>query len=213
MLAHAIQVVLFLCANYQKWQNIKEIILKENTTTNNDKYEKAINALVEKEVSQPLSPIQRVAAALWLKNNDIIETIKSVLRVLGYDDNYLKKMSEWNLKKTLLEEIAQDCHYKFFTSPLGLWRKSDLKKRIGWIDAEELKGEIAQLNMRNPIIHHADMKSTFVYNKKKRCDPQKGDIGNPFSYDKIAHIASGDINIYKKNKYYCQFLNLIGNDR
>ncbi len=141
--------------------------MKENITTNNDKYEKAINVLVEEEVSQPLSPIQRVAAKLWLKNNDIIETIQSVLRVFRYDDNRLKKMTEWELKKTLLEEIAQECHYKFFTSPLGLWSRSDLKKRIGWIEAEELKGEIAQLNMRNPIIHHADMKSTFVYNKKR----------------------------------------------
>ena len=141
--------------------------MRENITTNNDKYEKAIRTLIEEEVSQPLSPIQRVAAALWFKNNDIIETIKSVLGVFGYDDNPLKKMTEWELKKTLLEEIAQDCHYKFFTSPLGLWRKLDLKKRIGWIDAGELKGEIAQLNMRNPIIHHADMKSTFVYNKKR----------------------------------------------
>ena len=141
--------------------------MKENITTNNDKYEKAIRTLIEEEVSQPLSPIQRVAAALWFKNNDIIETIKSVLGVFGYDDNRLKKMNEWELKKTLLEKIAQDCHYKFFTSPLGLWSLSDLKKRIGWIEAEELKGEIAQLNMRNPIIHHADMKSTFVYNEKR----------------------------------------------
>ena len=167
MLAHAIQVVLFFMYQLPEMGNIKEIILKENITTNNDKYEKAIDALVEKEVSQPLSPIQRVAAKLWLKNNDIIETIKSVLRVFRYDDNRLKKMTEWELKKTLLEEIAQGCHYKFFTSPLGLWSLSDLKKRIGWIEAEELKGEIAQLNLRNPIIHHADMKSTFVYNKKR----------------------------------------------
>ena len=43
-------------------------MLKENTTTNNEKYEKAINALVEEEISQPLSPIERVAAALWFKN-------------------------------------------------------------------------------------------------------------------------------------------------
>ena len=134
--------------------------MKENTTTNNDKYEKAINALVEEEVSQPLSPIERVAAKLWFKNNDIIETIKSVLRVFGCDDNCLKKMrGERELKETLLVEIAQNCHYKFFTSPLGLWRKSDLKKRIGWIDGKKMKGEIAQLDMRNSIIHHIDMKS------------------------------------------------------
>ncbi len=82
--------------------------MKENTTTNNYKYEKAINALVEKEVSQPLSPIQRVAAALWLKNNDIIETIKSVLGVFGYDDNRLKKMNEWGLKKTLLARLIHE---------------------------------------------------------------------------------------------------------
>lgn len=30
--------------------------------------------------------------------------------------------------------------------------------------------------------------------------PKKGDIGNPFSYDKIAHIAPCDIKIYKTNK-------------
>ena len=149
--------------------------MRVNITTNNDKYEKAIRTLIEEEVSQPLSPIQRVAAALWFKNNDIIETIKSVLGVFGYDDNPLKKMTEWELKKTLLEEIAQDCHYKFFTSPLGLWIKSDLKKRIGWIDAGELKGEIAQLNMRNPIIHHADMKSIL--------DPRDFMYGFEFVYD------------------------------
>lgn len=156
--------------------------MKENTTTNNEKYEKAINALVEEEVSQPLSRIERVAAALWFKNNDIIETIKSVLRVFGYDDNCLKKMrGEGELKKTLLEEIAQDDHYKFFTSPLGLWRKSDLKKRIGWIDAKKLKGEIAQLDMRNSIIHHIDMKSIldpkdFMYGVEFVYDSKKGVI-------------------------------------
>ncbi len=171
--------------------------MRENITTNNDKYEKAIRTLIEEEVSQPLSPIQRVAAALWFKNNDIIETIKSVLGVFGYDDNPLKKMSEWNLKKTLLEEIAQDCHYKFFTSPLGLWRKSDLKKRIGWIDAEELKGEIAQLNMRNPIIHHADMKSTFVYNKKRGVIHKK-EILETLSRMTKLHILLQAISIYTK---------------
>ena len=182
--------------------------MKENTTTNNYKYEKAINALVEKDVSRPLSPIQRVAAELWLKNNDIIETIKSVLGVFGYDDNRLKKMNEWGLKKTLLEEIAQDCHYKFFTSPLGLWKKSDLKKRIGWIDAKKLKGEIAQLDLRNSIIHHIDMKSIldprdfmygveFVYDSKKGVI-HKNEILEALSRMTKLHILLRAISRYKR---------------
>lgn len=187
--------------------------MRENITTNNYKYEKAINTLVKEEVSQPLSPIQRVAAALWLKNNDIIETIKSVLGVFGYDDNRLKEMNEWGLKKTLLDEIAQDCHYKFFTSPLGLWSKSDLKKRIGWIDAKKLKGEIAQLDLRNSIIHHIDMKSIldprdFMYGVEFVYDSKKGAIHKNEILEALSRMTKLHILLRAISRYTRQISNI-----